>query len=1197
MKWYGGIISDVGSGGKKIRIKYDDGTSEISDFPDKDIVVDSEGNGHHRVPAHAFIPPPMLPIPPRSISPIISLPNKIVSLVKQDPDNLLSNESQSAPLTTCKSPSQDNHQKRTNDYYVNVDRVQTPVNTSECFTSSNQSLSGLKSSTVSESPISVTHDRCTVTSSGISGCSDSSVCFDQAETTDATAKKESMIINSQTNLARKRSRSSSPLRPNYIPKLNTNTEDGDSDSLTQEKMSQNKKSRGTSLKIKLSSIKNKNKNSFNSVENAPKPLQSDSSDSEPEIQKPLSLKEEKKSHHLTDHSRQISGDETDAYISNGKKITSSEDMEADHEWMGDDEGQGQNFVMHSRKSNTMTSHSNESDIKIDSGCPSKLFERSRKYSDLDSETSAEANTKVKSLGMAIRNLQQSKATAFTKYVKKSASTVNNSSCSLPSDKSQRIIPGDLGTYSDIQMPQSETNESLSQSELNSQKLGLTDVYPDTDIHNMQSEGKNQKLIDTSFGFITDSPDFHPEVETKRSFARSDKKRRRKHRSRSSSPHPSKDPTSSKVLHDVNSDNSNNDKTGLSCKGSSILGTSSFHNADTIVMAMQLENQDNMMSNEASDIVEHNENDANNERETAVSTEASLTDDDASKMRMSLTTVEDVNDDGQISSNDQSKPGRRIGSKGGKRASSKDENQTDDVNKSSKKKYKQKGKRKAYRKVRRRNGDNGGDGSGDEDDDKNDENWVQCDRCHKWRLLPNSVSADSLPDRWYCELNYYDNEHNSCEAPQQSEQSSPRGFEESEVDNFKNNAVELSSKLNTKELITGMQSTSVESCDSFDSQDGSGSKSFSRKSVPRIDENGFDETENTDDGQSDASNLFASNSKSSSKRNRGRKEDDREKKSTRGKKKKEAENQEWVQCEKCHKWRKLPLSIQAKNLPDVWYCTMNTWDPRSASCAVAEEEIDNNENERQFTILGSGKGPFSSLNGNGSKLSYRSLIFGGANGRGRNRPISERTRAAESIFSSQITDEGNESPRPPTVMYANSSAFYYKGGINSQRTNPEEKNSESILDMMSHSSLWEDLSQGAQIMQNMTLTEQSPPLVESHTDMSKDDYIRAMKAMLYYALGAKTLEDHEILFEAQCREWDDYRWSNLRALCTIDVVTKFLESLIEDGLVETCVDEDGSGFQIVRYRRAPFDLSNATNHESINESSSRCMKISKPWKKL
>lgn len=33
----------------------------------------------------------------------------------------------------------------------------------------------------------------------------------------------------------------------------------------------------------------------------------------------------------------------------------------------------------------------------------------------------------------------------------------------------------------------------------------------------------------------------------------------------------------------------------------------------------------------------------------------------------------------------------------------------------------------------------------------DDNWVQCDRCHKWRLLPAGKNPDSLPEKWLCSM--------------------------------------------------------------------------------------------------------------------------------------------------------------------------------------------------------------------------------------------------------------------------------------------------------------------------------------------------------------------------------------------------------------------------------------------------------------
>ena len=59
-KWYGGRVSAVSKEGSKIKIKYDDGTTEITKFPDKDVVVDEQFNGQHVVSAEKFLPPPSL---------------------------------------------------------------------------------------------------------------------------------------------------------------------------------------------------------------------------------------------------------------------------------------------------------------------------------------------------------------------------------------------------------------------------------------------------------------------------------------------------------------------------------------------------------------------------------------------------------------------------------------------------------------------------------------------------------------------------------------------------------------------------------------------------------------------------------------------------------------------------------------------------------------------------------------------------------------------------------------------------------------------------------------------------------------------------------------------------------------------------------------------------------------------------------
>ncbi|KAE9020314.1 hypothetical protein PR003_g14415 [Phytophthora rubi] len=53
---------------------------------------------------------------------------------------------------------------------------------------------------------------------------------------------------------------------------------------------------------------------------------------------------------------------------------------------------------------------------------------------------------------------------------------------------------------------------------------------------------------------------------------------------------------------------------------------------------------------------------------------------------------------------------------------------------------------------------------------------------------------------------------------------------------------------------------------------------------------------------------------------------------------EANEAKWVQCDSCKKWRTVPPDFNLDAMPTHWYCNMNTWDDRYASCAVAEEVV-------------------------------------------------------------------------------------------------------------------------------------------------------------------------------------------------------------------------------------------------------------------
>ncbi|CAN6200284.1 unnamed protein product [Urochloa humidicola] len=46
-----------------------------------------------------------------------------------------------------------------------------------------------------------------------------------------------------------------------------------------------------------------------------------------------------------------------------------------------------------------------------------------------------------------------------------------------------------------------------------------------------------------------------------------------------------------------------------------------------------------------------------------------------------------------------------------------------------------------------------------------------------------------------------------------------------------------------------------------------------------------------------------------------------------------EQDQWIQCDDCSKWRRLPLTVIVASR---WTCTDNSWDPKSCSCSAPEE---------------------------------------------------------------------------------------------------------------------------------------------------------------------------------------------------------------------------------------------------------------------
>lgn len=376
--------------------------------------------------------------------------------------------------------------------------------------------------------------------------------------------------------------------------------------------------------------------------------------------------------------------------------------------------------------------------------------------------------------------------------------------------------------------------------------------------------------------------------------------------------------------------------------------------------------------------------------------------------------------------------------------------------------------------------------------------------------------------------------------------------------------------------------------------------LSARSKNATDEDG-DDTTNTDDSPKPPF-------KPKGKRGRPRRED-KEKTITTTGKGKDAPKQEWVQCEKCEKWRRLPPRISAEDLPDVWFCSMNTWDINLATCTAIEDK-----HEASPARTGGGKGTTGASSAqyndvsqiptsfpSSSKLSYRNLIFGSAGRRQKN--ISERMRAQESLFSSQLEEEADMS-MPPTVMYANSEVFFNKslnkvtsfddneGGTAGEGGSPLPTQPTSIFDIVSYSRVWTELNNNASALHAQTTAASNSVGYEKYCNSNgslNEEAVDTLKAMAYFGLGTKTLVGHEILLEVQCQDWSvPAHWMELRSLCTIEVISFILDELSKDGLVEVIRDPKSLALENAFYRR---QLPSA--QEVIEKSS--CLKIRKPWK--
>jgi hypothetical protein len=181
-------------------------------------------------------------------------------------------------------------------------------------------------------------------------------------------------------------------------------------------------------------------------------------------------------------------------------------------------------------------------------------------------------------------------------------------------------------------------------------------------------------------------------------------------------------------------------------------------------------------------------------------------------------------------------------------------------------------------------------------------WACCDTCGKWRQLPYTVNIDSLPEQWFCRMNRWDGKHNTCAAIEET------GSEPIEPEILAHEAKwEVAQAAKVAKPAAGRKpgrkSLGGHASDSDD--EANHKRKSPRAGVPM-----------PVPAPVPAASLLV--------------------------------QVDWVECNKCKKWRKVPSDI-APSLPDVWTCTMNNWNPITNKCIVKEET----EESPFFPIIGLG----------------------------------------------------------------------------------------------------------------------------------------------------------------------------------------------------------------------------------------------------
>ncbi|CAL8390336.1 unnamed protein product [Gadus morhua 'NCC'] len=90
---------------------------------------------------------------------------------------------------------------------------------------------------------------------------------------------------------------------------------------------------------------------------------------------------------------------------------------------------------------------------------------------------------------------------------------------------------------------------------------------------------------------------------------------------------------------------------------------------------------------------------------------------------------------------------------------------------------------------------------EEEEKRPDQKWVQCDKCQKWRRMPDGINPDKLPEEWFCYINP-DPQFRRCvmmeeqEDPDSEQPANPKTYKIQEKDKKKHEKIKEFKKTST-----------------------------------------------------------------------------------------------------------------------------------------------------------------------------------------------------------------------------------------------------------------------------------------------------------------------------------------------------------------------------------------------------------------